>query len=118
MGRKALVPYALYRGYGFVNPSFGTQTSFADEDLTLFWQALQQMWDLDHSAGRGLVACRALYVFSHEHPLGDASAHTLFERVRIERLDPEKPPRGFQDYQVLVDDAALPEGVTLSRLVG
>ena len=116
MGRKALVPYGLYRGYGFFNPHFGGQTGITEEDLTLFWQALQSMWDLDRSASRGLMACRRLYVFSHDSAFGNAPAHKLFERVRIERRAETETPRSFTDYLVSVDDE-MPEGVILTRLV-
>lgn len=117
MGRKALVPYALYRAYGFFNPHFARQTGATEEDLSLFWQALQRMWDLDRSSARGLMSCRGLYVFSHESSLGNAPAHELFERILI---PPTKAaaPRSFADYTVTVQDANLPTGVTLTRLVG
>jgi CRISPR-associated protein Csd2 len=118
IGKKALVPYALYKAYGFVNPHFAAQTGFTDEDLDLVWQSLQQMWDLDHSAGRGLLSCRGLYVFTHENRLGNAPAHALVERVNAQLVNDERPPRRFADYRVTVDDAELPTGVTLTRLVG
>lgn len=118
IGKKALVPYALYKAYGFVNPHFAAQTGFTDEDLALVWQALQQMWDLDHSAGRGLLSCRGLYVFSHENRLGNAPAHTLVERIHTRLVDDDRPPRRFVDYSVMVDTADLPAGVSLTRLVG
>ena len=117
MGRKALVPYGLYRAHGFFNPHFAKQTGVTEEDLELFWQALQQMWDLDRSASRGLMACQRLYVFSHESSLGNAPAHRLFERVRISRRADVEAPRSFRDYSVEVDDTDLPSGVTLTRLV-
>jgi len=118
IGKKTLVPYGLYKGYGFVSPSFARQTGFSDEDLTLLWQGLQQMWDLDHSSSRGLLSCRGLYVFTHEDRLGNAPAHVLLERVRARRKNVERPARTFADYEVTVDDTALPMGVTLTRLVG
>lgn len=118
MGRKALVPYGVYRSHGFFNPHFAKQTGADSEDLDLFWQALQQMWDLDRSSSRGMMACRGLYVFSHESPLGNAPAHVLFERVRASARPGVVAPRSFSDYTVEVDDGALPEGVTLTRLVG
>jgi CRISPR-associated protein Csd2 len=118
MGRKALVPYGLYRAHGFFNPHFAKQTGVTEEDLSLFWQALQQMWDLDRSASRGMLACRGLYIFSHESSLGDAPAHELFERVQIERNGDVIAPRSFRDYFVTVDAADLPAGVTLTRLAG
>ena len=119
MGRKSLIPYALYMGYGFVSPYFGKQTGFSHEDLAVFWEALQGMWDLDRSASRGLMACRGLYIFSHTNGLGNAPAHTLFEGITVQRDEEIEAPRKFCHYVVTVQDQKdLPEGVTLSRLVG
>ena len=118
MGRKALVPYGLYRAFGFFNPHFAQRSGADEDDLALFWQALQQMWDLDRSAARGMMACRGLFVFSHCSPLGNARAQDLFERVRVARRPGVEAPRSFHDYSVEVDESGLPAGVTLSRLVG
>jgi len=117
MGRKALVPYGLYRTSGFFNPHFARQTGVTAEDLALFWQALQMMWDTDRSASRGMMACRGLYIFSHGSSLGNAPAHKLLERVNIERRPEVVAPRSFRDYSVQVDEAGLPEEITLTRLV-
>jgi CRISPR-associated protein Csd2 len=118
MGRKALVPYGLYKGYGFVNPHFGQQTGFSAEDLSIFWEALQYMWDLDRSASRGLMACRGLYVFSHATGIGNAPAHGLFERIEVRCQEEVEAPRKFSDYQIAVNESGLPEEVLLTRLVG
>jgi len=119
MGRKALVPYGLYVGYGFINPHFAEQTGFTNEDLALFWEALLKMWDLDRSASRGRLALRGLYIFSHENKLGKAPAHRLFDLVKVKRRDSEKPPRRFEDYEVsLPESETLPQGVTLTVLEG
>jgi CRISPR-associated protein Csd2 len=118
MGRKAIVPYGLYKGFGFFNPNFASQTGFDSEDLKIFWSALQNMWDIDRSASRGMMALRGLYVFSHENPLGNAHAHELFERVDIRLKDGTESPRSFNDYIINWDDSALPKGVFLTKLVG
>lgn len=115
MGRKAVLPYGLYRGHGFINARLAADTGFNSEDLGLFWEALLNMWDLDRSASRGLMACRGLYVFSHGSALGNAPAHKLFDRLQIARAT-SGPARQFGDYTVTVDDAGLPEGITLTRL--
>jgi CRISPR-associated protein Csd2 len=117
MGRKALVPYGLYRSHGFFNPHFAGRTGATAEDLGLFWQALQNMWDLDRSSSRGLMACRGLYVFSHESPLGNAPAHRLFDRVSVKCKDGVEAPRSFSDYTVSVNDSDLPAGISLAELV-
>lgn len=118
MGRKAVLPYGLYVGRGFFSPSLATQTGVSREDLELFWDALQNMWDLDRSASRGMMACRGLYVFSHDNPLGNAPAHQLFDRVQVPRCGDGKAPRAFSEYSVSINESELPEGVTLTRLVG
>ncbi|MDY6893487.1 MAG: type I-C CRISPR-associated protein Cas7/Csd2 [Chloroflexota bacterium] len=118
MGRKALVPYGLYLGHGFFTPKFAQDTGGTAEDLALFWEALQKMWDLDHSASRGLMSCRGLYVFSHENSVGNAPAHELFGCVNVKRNEGVEASRKFEDYTVTVDEENLPSGVTLTRLVG
>lgn len=121
MGRKSLVPYGLYVAHGFFNPNFAKApggTGVTSEDLELFWQALQMMWDLDRSSSRGLMSCRGVYVFTHDHPLGNAPARALFDRVTVERRADVDAPRKFQDYEVTEDDADLPAGITLTRLGG
>lgn len=117
MGRKAYIPYGLYVAHGFYVPAFARDTGFGSEDLELLWQALENMWDLDRSASRGLTACRGLYVFSHSSPLGNAPAHRLLERVRLTRKAEVTVGRAFEDYELIVEDQNLPQGVTLSRLV-
>ncbi len=119
MGRKALIPYGLYVAHGFFNAHLAKQTGVTEEDLGLFWKALVQMWDFDRSASRGLMACRGLYVFTHESPLGNMPAHRLFERIQVVRNEGVEAPRAFSDYTVTVDDAGLAEkGVTLTTLEG
>jgi len=115
MGRKFTVPYGLYRAYGFVNPFLADQTGFSEEDLALFWDALENAFQFDQSAARpaGSMAPRKLIVFKHDKPLGNAPSHKLFERVQVKRKDDSKPPRAFEDYEVAVDWSNPPAGVEL-----
>lgn len=117
MGRKAILPYGLYLGRGFFSPKFAKDTGASAEDLRLFWEALGQMWDLDHSAARGFMSLRGLYVFSHENPLGNAHAHELFDKLTVERKPGVEAARAFKDYFVGLDES-MPEGVTLNKVVG
>ncbi|MFO8008482.1 MAG: type I-C CRISPR-associated protein Cas7/Csd2 [Candidatus Brocadiia bacterium] len=118
MGRKTLIPYGLYRAHGFFSPPLAEKTGFSDGDLGLLWEALQRMWDLDRSASRGLMACRGLYVFTHDKRLGNAPAHQLFELVEVKKKDDVEAPRSFSHYDVNIQDDDLPDGVTLTRVVG
>ncbi|MCL6630093.1 MAG: type I-C CRISPR-associated protein Cas7/Csd2 [Armatimonadetes bacterium] len=117
MGRKALLPYGLYLSRGFFSPKFAKDTGVTKDDLSLFWEALVRMWDLDHSAARGFMSLRGLYVFSHENPLGNAHAHELFAKLRVERKSGIEAPRSFDDYKVELDEE-MPDDVTLTRVIG
>jgi CRISPR-associated protein Csd2 len=74
-----------------------------------------------HPRGDGPTPPKALLVFQHQDNLGNAPAHKLFERVRVE-LRPElraqgKAPRSFDDYLLEIDETALPESVLLQRKI-
>ena len=117
MGRKATVPYGLYRAHGFISAALARETTFSEDDLDLLWEALKNMFDLDRSAARGLMAARRLIVFKHKDDLGNAPAHKLFELVKVEAKDPSRPARSFSDYEITVDESKLPEGVELLDLI-
>lgn len=114
MGRKHILPYGLYRVHGFISAKLAERTGFSNEDLELFWRALANLFEHDRSAARGEMAARKLIVFEHEHPMGNAPAHVLLDKVRVSRVQggAETPARGFSDYQVDID-RDLPAGVTV-----
>lgn len=116
MGRKSTVPYALYRGSGFINPLLARDTGFTYGDLRLFFDAMTRMFDLDRSASRGLMAVRKVVVFEHNSALGSAPAHLLFDRVHVPPLGAERAPRQFTDYSVTIDRQSLPEGINVHEL--
>ena len=116
MGRKHTVPYGLYVAHGFVSSFLAKQTGFSSDDLDLFWQALTQMFEHDRSAARGEMSTRGLYVFKHDSELGNAPAHALFERITPKLKDGVSVPRLFSDYEVAVNEANMPAGVTLTRM--
>ena len=118
MGRKTYVPYGLYETHGFISAPLAKQTGFSEEDLSLFWEALMNMFDHDRSAARGEMAVRKLIVIKHSSDIGNAPAHKLFDLVKVERkTDPEKPAREFDDYEITIDSASLPEGVSLEEKI-
>lgn len=110
MGRKQYVPYGLYRLNGFISASLAEKTGFDDDDLQLLFEALMNMFENDRSAARGLMSSRKLIVFKHEGKLGCASAHTLFDAVKVARTIPDgQEARDYADYQIAVGE--MPEGV-------
>jgi CRISPR-associated protein Csd2 len=117
MGRKHMVPYGLYRAEGYVSAKLANDTSkgtgFSEDDVALLWEALLNMFEHDHSAARGKMATRKLIVFKHDSELGNAPSHKLFDLVKVEKLNPGKPPRAFSDYSIVIDKEAAPQGVTV-----
>lgn len=117
MGRKATIPYGLYVAYGFISPSLASQTGFDEEDLSLFFEALRGMFDIDRSAARGLMSARELIVFRHSSKLGNAPANKLFDLVRITRKDDSNASRSFDDYAIEIDKSDLPKGVEIEEMI-
>jgi len=118
MGRKHIVPYALYRAEGYISAHLATQTGFSEEDLKLLWDSLINMFDHDHSAARGKMNARKLTVFKHDSMLGNAPAHKLFDLVTVKRATDESiPARAFSDYNVTIDRSNVPDGVTLEEKI-
>lgn len=104
MGSKEIIPYGLYRTHGFINASLAEQTGFNEDDLELLWQSFEHMFENDRSASRGEMVARELLIFKHDSKLGNASAHRLFERLKIAPKDESKAPRSITDYVIRFDD--------------
>lgn len=115
MGRKFTVSYGLYKCHGFVNPFFAEKTGFDEEDLSLFFASLQNLFELDRSAARGQMVARSLTIFKHKSRLGNAPAHTLQARVTMEpkELSANKTPRCYEDFDFNVNREDLPDGVSV-----
>jgi CRISPR-associated protein Csd2 len=120
MGRKHIVPYGLYRAHGFISAKLAEKTGFSDEDLEKLWQALEMMFEHDHSAARGEMNARKLFVFKHNDALGNVPSHKLFERVKIDRVEGERgtPASHFENYVISIDKEGLEEsGVTVNEVL-
>lgn len=117
MGRKHIIPYGLYRAHGYVSAKLAERTGFSDDDLALLWRSLINMFEHDRSAARGEMSARKLIVFKHDHPMGNAPAHRLFDSVKVERVEGEAdtPARHYSDYRVAVDADMLPAGVSVEE---
>ena len=145
MGNKYILSYALYAAKAYISPAFAERTGFTNQDLTVFFQALLNMFEHDRSAARGEMALRGLYDFEHvgtqhenngeqnrrEARLGCAHAHKLFEGIQVKLKDDKKlVPESFADYEVICEwkteqvsdemnakaSKELPQGVRLHPL--
>lgn len=120
-GNKYTVSYGLYRMHGFISASDAAKTGFSEEDKELLFQALIYAFENDHSAARGEMNPRALIVFKHDSPLGNARAGQLFDLIQVKLKEGVEFPRSFGDYVVTVPtQEELGEkypGVTIEELI-
>jgi CRISPR-associated protein Csd2 len=114
MGRKHIVPYALYKTEGYISAKVAKKlTGFSEDDLELLWESIINMFEHDHSAARGKMAVRKLIIFKHSSELGNAPSHKLFELISVTKHDSERPTRKYSDYKVEINRSKLPEGVSM-----
>ena len=118
MGRKHIVPYALYRAEGYISANLAKNvTKFSEDDLQLLWEAIINMFEHDHSAARGKMNVRELIAFKHESEFGNTQAYKLFDTVTIARNDETKPARRYSDYKISVDIEKIPKEVQCIRMI-
>lgn len=119
MGRKFTIPYGLYCAHGFISAHLAAQTGFSKDDLDLFWKALKEMFEHDHSAARGLMCTRNIIVFEHNTALGNKPAHELFEKITWKRTEakPKGPARQFSDYEILLDGKKIDENFKIVPVI-
>lgn len=118
MGRKSIVPYALYRAEGYISANLARKvTGFSEDDLEMLWEAIINMFEIDHSAARGKMAVRELIIFKHSKELGDCPAYKLFDAVEVKRNDEVLYPRQYRDYSVTIHEEQIPGSVEVSRKI-
>lgn len=118
MGRKNIVPYALYRAEGYISANLARRvTGFSEEDLELLWEAIINMFENDHSAARGKMAVRELIVFKHSKELGDCPAYKLFDAIEVNKKEEVEYPRKYQDYVVEIHENMIPESIEMRRMI-
>lgn len=118
MGRKSIIPYGLYRVEGYISANLAKKvTGFSEEDLDILWQAIINMFEIDHSAARGKMAVRRLIVFKHSTELGDCPAYKLFESIDVHKKDNVEYPRKYQDYVVEIHKEQIPSTIEVQEKI-
>lgn len=113
MGKKNIISYGLYRAEGYISAMLAQKvTGFSEDDAELLWTAIINMFENDRSAARGKMCLRKLYVFKHDSALGNAPAHVLFDKIKVEKKAEITAPRSFGDYNITIE-GDMPAGVTL-----
>lgn len=114
-GNKSTVSYGLYRMHGYISAFDGEKCHFSEDDLNLLWEALMNAFEHDHSAARGEMNARALIIFKHKSKLGNARSSELFNLVKVEKKSEIEFPRSFSDYEIMIDESSIPDGITITK---
>ena len=130
MGRKPIISYGLYRGFGFYSPYLAQKTpqtnlvanniSVTKDDLKNLWEALWRGFDNDHSACRH-IRPRGVCVFTHSNARGNAPSHRLFDMLKIELKkelkDEGRAPSQFSDYDKRLPSESLNIGADTVSII-
>lgn len=111
-GQKHTVTYGLYLVTGHINGGDAIKTGFSQDDLNLFWEALDNMFEYDRSSARGEMTTRKLIIFKHPSYLGKCKAQECFDRVNVTLKDPTKTVTGYSDYLITLDGSDVSNGST------
>lgn len=112
-GRKATIPYAMYRMHGFISAVDAKKTKFSDDDLKLLWKSLINAFEHDRAAARGEMNPRKLVIFKHSSHLGNDLSGRLFDRVTVKKQS--DLPRGKNDYEIKVDRGDLSSEIEIKE---
>jgi CRISPR-associated protein Csd2 len=64
------------------------------------------------------MSARKLILFKHDTQLGNAPSHKLFDLLEVKSATGgDKPARSFSDYEITIDSANVPSGVTLEEKI-
>lgn len=118
MGKKYIVPYALYRVDGYISANLAKKvTKFNEDDLSLLWESIINMFEFDRSAARGNMNVRNLFVFKHDSELGNAPAYKLFDTIHINKKKDVIAPRSYSDYEITINREEIPSEIEFINMI-
>ena len=118
MGKKYIVPYALYRVDGYISANLAKKvTKFNEDDLSLLWESIINMFEIDRSAARGNMNVRNLFVFKHDSELGNAPAYKLFDTIHINKKKDVIAPRSYSDYEITINREEIPSEIEFINMI-
>lgn len=113
MGRKSIVPYAVYVCKGYINAAYANRsTDITEEDVETLWEAISNMFENDRSSARGEMNVRKLIIFKHNNAIGNCKSDELFDLVSITNKT-DDIPNDYDDYDIQIDTNNVPTGIKI-----
>lgn len=111
LGKKWIVPYAVYMFEGHINPFVADKNGFTEEDKNILFDAIMGMYEQNQSASSTGMSVLKLYVFEHSSQLGSCSFKKVKDSIKIQKN--EDSPIGKCPYEISVDKSLLPDNLTV-----
>lgn len=115
MGHKAVIEHGAFRGDWTVHPVEAVKNKTTSDDLKRFMEAIPSVWADVHTVVRASQEMRLAVVFSFE--TADAPEPSWRTRDRVKITPKVEIPHGWEDYEVTIDTANLPEGTLVYDVV-
>lgn len=112
-GQQYFIPYAIYKQSGCIIPSRASGTGFTTGDRDKLFDAIWNMWLIDHSVMRGLISNVLFIVFEHDNSLGNCQPPKLSNLISANKKTDVEHPRSITDYEIVFDESNLPKGVSV-----
>lgn len=106
LGKKWIVPYAVYMFEGHISPFIADKNGFTEDDKDVLFDAIMRMYDLNQSAASTGISVLKLYVFEHQSKLGDCSFKKIKDSIVVKKNDDTE--FGRCPYDISVDKNVLP----------
>ena len=117
-GKKFIIPYGLFLCSGSIDATLAQrQTGFSEEDLTILWDGIVNMFEHDAASIRPNMNVRKLIVFKHSSIYGSVPKHKLIDALQITEKVPGANVRSFADYEVTLCQDSIPKSVEIMELV-
>ena len=117
MGNKSYVPFAAYQGTVSISPFEANRTGATEDDLKLYWEAWQKMFQMNVSSSRPMVEVMALVLFKSSTNHLHQRKSELDRMVQAVKKEGVKYPTDFTDYDIIIDTSNLHEEMEVIRIV-
>lgn len=85
LGNKWIVPYAVYKFEGHINPFIADKNGFTEEDKDVLFNAISRMFDLNTTSSKTGMSMLKMYIFEHSSRLGDCNFAKISNAINVNK---------------------------------
>lgn len=105
MGKKWIVPYAVYRFEVHISGALAEKTGFSEKDLEILKNAIFNMYETGYTSSKTGMSVDRLYIFEHKSKYGDCRFSQLNNAVQATMSD------DHLSYSIDFDSTVIPDSV-------